>query len=319
MTLKEKKYQNNYTLAGVSALMYNIELDRLFDPSNSYSVFPEYDKLTDVGFEWKQTSQSQWTKVSIVKYRNNKGYVASRLNINNGSTGDTSMGDNYKCIMYSTAQVNKTFPCRIMITNLGAGQTYDIRSYYTNNGTTTYYNQTSQKLLTGRGNISFNTPTFTSAATENVSEDTLNEFKNKIVEAAAQTSEIFGMWYNNFNKTVDIIIDYDTSSNWAAKAGQDSNEVTFNSHYTSETTDQIRSVLIHELGHVYMKIDNNNPKGTYKDKIIKFMEFATDSPYAMWKWQGKHCYPIISSNRYQYVDDCLVVYAYSLSRQIYDT
>lgn len=315
MIITNKKYPDNYTLAGVTAFMYNIDVKDFFDPSNNFNVYSQYSNLTDVGFEWKKSSDSTWTKVSVINDKTHQGGKIRTIDeINNGSSYDSDMGDRYKCIRYSPFEP-KTYPVRVMVMNLQASTGYNVRSYYTLGETKTTYNEKSVTTMGGRSTINFSTPQISDEARANVDADELQAYVDKVTQACNLTKEIFTMFYSGLSVTITVKIEYD-SGYWAAKAGQNQNRIDFNANYRSESLDSTRSVVIHELGHNFMKIDYNRPSATYKDKMIKFMEFATDCPYATWRWLSKHCYPIISSARYNYIDDCLVTYAYCLSQQM---
>lgn len=312
-----KKYPNNYTLAGAAAFMYNVDLYQFFDISNNKKTYSQYSTLSDIGFEWKGSSQSQWTSVSVRnEMTSSDGYIKNLNYINNGSSSDINMGDKYKCVRYSPLG-DKIYPIRIMIMGLSPSTTYNIRSYYVLNGVKTTYNEYSVTTLGNKSTVNFSTPQCDSAVTANVSEEELSAYLDKVEEACSQAKQVFEMFYNNYNKTITIKVEYDQNGG-AARAGTGIEQIVFNGFYRTESIEGMRSVVIHELGHVLMNIDTPKSKQAYKDKKTKFMEFATDCPYADWKWLGKHCYPIISSNRYSFIDDCVVVSAYNLSKQIND-
>lgn len=316
MIITNKKYPDNYTLAGVTAFMYNIDVKDFFDPSNNFNVYSQYSNLTDAGFEWKKSSDSTWTKVSVINDRTHQGGKIGNINeINNGDSYDSDMGDRYRCIRYSPFEP-KTYPVRVMVMDLQPSTGYNVRSYYMLGETKTTYNEKSVTTMGGRSTINFSTPQVSDEATEKVDATELQEYVDKVTQACNLTKDIFTMFYSGLSVTISVKILYDANGSWAAKAGYGNNTIEFNANARSESLDGIRSVVIHELGHNFMRIDNNNPSSTYKDKIIKFMEFATDCPYATWRWLSRHCYPIISSARYDYIDDCLVVYAYCLSQQM---
>jgi len=305
----EKKYPDNHILAGSRGLLYNIHLNRFFELDGN--IKPEFsEKITDIGFEWKNASSETWTSVSIKETANT--YISVLSDIKDNSI----MGNEYMCKRYASTQKSGIYPSRILIRNLTSGNTYNVRSYYIISNNKTYYNQQTTTLISTTNTISFGQPTYTSAATSNVSESALQTLSNKLVQAAASVADIYNM-FTTFSKQYKIVIGYSSTGGWVAQANKNTNTLTYNAYYrTVETTTQMRSTIIHELAHINMKLDKNSPSETYRDKIIKFMEFATNMPHAMWIWQSEHNYPVISSATYGYTDDCLVVAACELSKQI---
>lgn len=306
---RQKKFSNNHILAGATALFYNVHLDTFFETDKSVKT-DFVNKITDIGFEWKLSSSQSWTSVSL-----KVGSLSYFTSLNQVNDGGSEMPDGYMCQRYTSYENTGVYPTRVMIKNLSPGLSYDVRSYYITDGTKKYYNAQSTTLLSHSSQLVIEDPTYSTSATENVSEEDLEEFTNRIVQACSMAVEMYALFTSLFDRTMTLKIDYDATGNWAARAGGSS--IDYNAAFRSESLDGVRSVLVHELAHNNMVNDHNVPNATYKDKIIKFMEFATNAPYAMWKWQGSHCYPVISSNRYSYIDDCLVVAACELSRNMY--
>lgn len=304
----EKKYPNNHILAGSRALLYNVHLNLFFETNgNIKSEFA--DKITDIGFEWKEDSSENWISVSL------KGTSETYISILSDIKSSGSISTNYMCKRYDSTEKSGIYPTRVLIKNLTTGNTYNVRSYYVVSDNKTYYNPQTETLITSTGTVSFAEPTTTSAARTNVTETTLENFVNKIKQAAEKVVEIYNM-FTTLTKQYKITIDYTSTGGWLAYANKNTNTLIYNAYYRSETTGQSRSTIIHELAHIDMKLDKNKPSASYKDKIIKFMEFATNMPYAVWIWQDAHNYPVISSATYDYMDDCLVVAAGELSKQI---
>lgn len=304
---KDKKFSNNYALAGVTALMYNVHMDMFFNTNDS--IKEEFNNvIKDIGFQWKEASSSNWIVFSL-----KTATLTYIKNLNNLILNDEERNDGYMFGHYSDNAIAGVYPIRVLIKNLMSGGVYNLRSYYTTDEGTNYYNDQTITLLTNGSTMHFSEPNISSSATENVSEQELQDFTNRCAESCNLVQEIYSMFFCDYTTEIKLAIDYDSGGNWAAKAG--GNNVTFNSAYRSESVYGVRSVLVHEMAHNTMFKDFNNPNPTYKDKIIKFMEFATNAPYAMWKWQSAHNYPVISSARYGFMDDCLVVAACQLSKQ----
>lgn len=305
MLYTEKKYPNNYAWPGAKALMYNVELANFFNANGRLKSEFSYS-LIDIGFEWKPTSSQNWTSVSL---KNVEDTYISILD----DVKEYDEDGEYPCIRYTITENSGIYPIRVIIKNLTPNTSYDLRSYYEVEEVKNYYNQQTISTLEFESDITFSELHITQSAIDNVDEQELEDFKNRILTAKTAVLEIYDMFYASDESEYNVSIDY-SNGNWAATGGGGS--VTFNARFRSETTEQIRSVFIHELAHCDMRIDNNRPSDTYKNKIIKFMEFATNIPHAMWKWQGAHNYPVISSQRYGFLDDCLVIAACELSKEI---
>lgn len=303
----EKKYPNNHILAGSRGILYNVQMDNIFKvDGNIKAEFSE--SITDIGFEWKLSSSETWTSVSIKKTTNT--YISVLSDVKNNDI----IGTEYMFKRYDSTQKSGVYPTRVLIRNLTSGSSYDVRSYYTTSQGKTHYNPQTATLISTSNTISFLEPTYTTAATTNLSESTLQNISSKLTQAAEKVVEIYNM-FATFSKQYKLVIGYSSTGGWIAKAN--SNTVTYNGYFkNTETVAQMRSTIIHELAHINMKLDKNSPSETYRDKIIKFMEFATNMPHAMWIWQSEHNYPVISSATYGYTDDCLVVAACELSKQI---
>lgn len=309
----EKLYPNNYAWAGRTALMYNVFLDDLFDIGVSYTTSntqcttkSSFSSLTDVGFEYKKSSDSAYTRVSVVKdsYKGrtiaNLDYIGGTVTWNsnlNTYVEDIDAGDNIKMRRYNV-QYNHIYPCRVMIMGLEPGVSYDLRRYYiANNVLHTDYEQTIT-LLSGTNTIVCNGFTFDSAPSERQ--------KQNLQDGVNQAIVIMDMWFTGLEWTFTVKTIWDDVP-WSAKRS-----MRYNSKYAYDwggSADSARTITIHEQAHNYMVATYNN-----SDKIIKFMEFATSVPRATWKWMGEHNYPVISSNHYTYIDDCLVAAACQVTR-----
>ena len=311
----EKKFANNYALAGSKALLYNVHHDNIFNTNGK--IKDEYvNDIIDIGFEWKQSTIQTWTRVSLKK--TTKTYISSIDELKNYND---EIAEQYMCERYTSSETRGVYPTRVLIKNLMQGMTYSVRSYYISSEQTepVYYNEQTIQLFNSVSTIAFSEPNFTTSAknTDNISEEELQSFTDTVVQCCSEVAEIYKMFAPGYTTQVGLTIDYDSKGNWAASAG--SGHVTYNSAYRNESSNGVRSVLIHEMAHNFMLNEKNAPNPTYKDKIIKFMEFATNAPHAMWKWQASHNYPVISSARYTYMDDCLVVAACQLSQEMHNS
>lgn len=310
----EKLYPNNYAWAGRTALMYNVFLDDFFDISYPYTTSDSYctikstysEKLTDVGLEYKKSTDTSYTKVSVVKdaYKGriipNLSYIGG-INTWDSSTNayisDIDAGSNIVVKRYNI-KYNHIYPCRVMVTGLEQGATYDLRRYYVANNITQTDKEQSIALLSGTNTIVCNGFTFDSVPNELQ--------KNNLQSGINEAISIMDAWFTGLKWTFTVTTLWDANY-WSADSS-----MRYNSKYASDwgsSIDSARTITIHEQAHNWMVSTYNN-----QEQIIKFMEFATSVPRATWNWMGAHNYPIISSNHYTYIDDCLVAAACQLTR-----
>lgn len=296
--IKQKKFPNNFAIAGVTALMYNVHLDILFDVGSKTIKEEFYEKVSDVGFEWKEHQASEWNHASIYSSTDPLYFIYW---INDGSVHSY---DNYmyKSYNYSNNYDYVVYPTRVIIKNLQKNTSYDLRSYYVCEGNTVYYNAQTITTLSQESNISFKAPVYDSSMDGKTYDKDLIE--NNLRQVEEIVSKIYNMFFYGNNTQYDIIIK--ANVNYAAAAA--GTEITYNYTTLQGYMETIRSTTIHELAHCNMNGDITS-SDDYKDNIIKFMEFATNAPYAIWKWMAGHNYPVISSESYDYMDDCLVVAA----------
>lgn len=295
--IKQKKFPNNFAIAGVTALMYNVHLDILFDVGSKTIKEEFYEKVSDVGFEWKEHQASEWNHASIYSSTDPLYFIYWVKD------GRVHTYDNYMYKGYGhDDNFNYTvYPVRVLIKHLQKNTSYDLRSYYVCEGNTVYYNAQTITTLSQESNISFKTPVYDSSMDGKTYDKDLIE--NNLRQVEEIVSEIYNMFFYGNNTQYDIIIKADVA--YAAAAS--GTRITYNYITLQGYMEDIRSCTIHELAHCNMKGDTMSDD--YKDNIIKFMEFATNAPYAIWKWMAGHNYPVISSESYDYMDDCLVVAA----------
>lgn len=310
----EKLYPNNYAWAGRTALMYNVFLDDLFDIDTPYTTADRLcpiksafsGVLTDVGLEYKKSSDSTYTRISVVKDAYKGRTIAALDYIGGTATWNTSLntyvedidaGNNIKMRRYSV-HYNHIYPCRVMIMGLEPGVSYDLRRYFVVDDTShTDYEQTIA-LLSGTNKIECTGFTFDSHTSQGQGQN--------LQEGVNQAIAIMDMWFTGLKWSFAVVTIWDEQS-WSAESS-----MRYNSKYAHDwggSVDNARTITIHEQAHNKMVSTYSN-----SNQIIKFMEFATSVPGATWKWMGTHNYPIISSNHYTYIDDCLVAAACQLTR-----
>ena len=301
----EKKYPNNWIWPGVTALMYNVDLSKYFDWDDSISegvLKSNYiNSLSDVGFQWKISSASSWTTISLKRtsstYINDyfadlKGYA---VEFEGQYAFDIGFGVNGIVV-----------PTTVVIMELSSNTSYDVRMYGTVNGTTSYYNSQTVKTLEATNTIDYDEIEFDDEASD--------EFKEFLPQALDAAVDVLKMFYNGNDWHIIPKTEHVPGVSWVAYKMPNNDEIVFNSANSYTDIDFWRTVTIHEMGHksnLFVE-DGNNPEQGYYDYIMKFMEFATGMGQAMWRWQGAHNYPIISSATYPFVKDCKVVAAFQL-------
>lgn len=312
-------FENNYAYAGTTAIIYNLEIDvNNFDFSvamdpNSYGVdkitLPSTSKLTELGIEYKKESDSNWN-ILVIVYEN-------KLNsIKNGSNAKTIIGtqetDDYVISPpIGIAETNFISPIRIVIKNLEQSTTYNIRSYYIDNNVKYYYNVCSVTTMQTQD------ITYVCTAVTGGTEEQNEQLRTTI------------------NKTCDIYNSM-TSFNRAKAPGDYLGSKTGGS-FTATIDSTLPSgagavdsmkfryassgvwMVAHEMAHNLMKnlIDESYSNKAH-DEIVKFMEFATHTENATWRWMSSHNYPVISSATYSGVYNYLVAAACQVCRSASD-
>ena len=307
---------DNYALAGTNAIMYNVDIANYF--TNDGQNYPSNNvDLTDIGFEWKESTATEWNVKSIKK--------DTSATINNASDligyGDTLEG-NYKVTRYFPTKYF-IYPLKVVIMGLSP-VSYNLRCYALIGGTKEYYNQQTISPVGNSSNITFSDyetemvdgerkyviHTDMSQEVAYYDESQFATIKSLIDEAKTACSEIYNMFFSGLQKEYKITV-YSVMAGWAAST-EGGNNININiksKALLDKKPELLRTQMIHELAHINMSMTFNNTA-----KIKKFMEFATSAENAMWKWLSSHNYPVISSASYDYVGDCLVVAACNLTK-----
>jgi len=315
------RFANNYTLAGATALMYNITLSDYFTGgNNSHDNLPiksTYSGMTDIGLRYKKSTESDFIYVSV---KNTKaGNITSTNCINNGSgehktasgsetIADSNMGSNYVCIRY-TPYKGHIYPCKVMIMGLDVNTSYDIEGYYKLGGDPIGFHSQTISTLATSANMSYPTLIWGSE----VPADVKASLEQKFTNAVNATVDCINMWHaTSVSFSPSVRYENSTSSaNDAYSMNAGYNNPVSGLTAETKTENSWRSTLVHELAHNQIPVNLNIP-----DKLVKFMEFATDIEGAEWKWMGNvsgiHNYPVISSAEYTFIEDCLVVAACQL-------
>lgn len=260
------KFDNNFAWAGINIILYNVWIDNLYTgPSDNLA---KKINFTDIGFEYKATSSSNWEIISI------SGMDSDwTVPIDSKSTSTISFDNIDLCGIINTT--NRLHPYLVAIKMLTPNKSYDIRSYYKVGNTVTYYNaQTITTLTDENQNIDW---------VKGTGWDDYDEITQ------AEYSDCFDFIVNlvnsfcNYKQTVTFNIGSPVSGVAAQTSGY---EITAAPKYAN-----YKGILLHELGHIVTQ------RWTTDDDIIKFMEWASHIPYAKWRWQDGHCYPMLSPSQ----------------------
>lgn len=289
----------DYAIANKTSIMYKYKFSigtngicdniSLSSSTVGYHFNTNYP-IEEIGIYYYTTNQVNKT---ILPMRN---ITFSNLYIGVSTKSVTDGNISYKSRIVLTA------PIFVLIKGLTENTVYHVGAYYKIGTTYTYFNETAvttkpasdTKLVFSRIDIDTNIP---STYKENA-----DTYKANLKEILPIVTDIFND-ATNVNRTYVATVKYD-AYNWAAD-----NNMNFNCHYV-DSGDTLRSIIIHELEHNHF--NSHMIQSDYLSKYeyaIKFMEFATDCEGASWGQIYLHYYPIISSARYDYVDDYLVAMA----------
>lgn len=326
--IQEKKFPNNFAYPGTNALMYNVFLTEFLTNNGSF-VDESFDgHITDIGLEWKRSDSDEWNEVSL-KFPSSGDYFFSFQDFIFGNSENMSrysdvygyerqIDDNYRCQMYFGNYSMSIHPVRVLIKHLDNNTSYDLRSYYTldYNDKHTYNSQTISTL--GQGlRLTYDISVNDVVWDYHVTQEQIDEYIVKLQNSVNDFIEILEMFfpedgYTGVSTEHYIELYYSASGEAATASG---NGLRINIYYSLRDNYDFRgmtSIITHEEGHNIMEsgYDSIDYPTEEMDKIIKMMEFATNSPYAGWKWLGGHNYPLISSSKYPYLDNCVIVCGY---------
>lgn len=298
-------FENNYAWPGTTAIIYNLELDKDFlefylaNPSNttkSKILLPANSTLCDIGIDYKKESDTEWTGFSIFDDTVINS-VKNNTSAENAINSAKSRYDKNKYIVSAPigyAELNFICPLKVVIKNLEEGTTYDIRSYCFKDNwkTCIYFNECKVTTFT-RQDIYYEC---TGASGGNDSQNTslmnkINEgceIVNAMTDFKRSTAPYDSCGSRNGGQ---FTVKYDSTMY--------SRGIAADSSMTFGSTSPNVSTILHEMAHNLMKdlIDERKNEEAY-NKIVKFMEFATHSPKATWRWISSHNYPVISSASY---------------------
>lgn len=231
--------------------------------------------------------------------------------------------------------VPRLMPYRVVILGLTPGTRYIISSYYKKAGVADpiTFNAVDIQTMTP-GDIEYNC---TEVLDYRVNQDPNKEPPMSVIKSVKMEIKQVCAIFNSMTaftraKSGNDALNSKNGGSFTAKAGGlNVNEVAG----TSEMQFSMYSIYVvtHEMAHNLMYIwnTNNRIKGdckyeitpyiencedsnaaiaaTVNAKIKTFMEFATNVPNLVWRWQDDHNYPMISSMNYSLVDNFIVAAA----------
>lgn len=283
------KYLNNHLVIGTTAVLYNVDISIFFDSQGRLKENFE-NNLYDVGVRYKKIDEQVYKDFSILE----ESPVRTTDSFKGDTDENTYETDTYLIQRYKPYDYQQStfiYPCRVLIKELESDTLYVIESYYVDDNGVHFYNEQSFQTLADTSNITFDEIRVESSVPEEIKQECVTLVSTVLKEL----NDIFKMFCPvtaHFSPSI-----YYAKNGIAADSG-----MSFNAYYFEG--DNTRSVAVHEMAHNFLDENFAN-----EEEITKFMEFATGVEEATWKWCGKHNYPIISSARYSYIDDCLVAAA----------
>lgn len=289
------KDSNNYAIANRTTILYKLRFGSICETitEDTYAVnyyFASGYNVTEIGVYYYTTNVASKTRIPVTEATYNDG---TYCNIN------TRIDKND--IITSKVRLTPTYPIFFLITNVNPSTIYHIGGYCKLSDNSYY--EWNEVTVTTRGdvtnNIIFN-PVTTDVTSEHQEE--ADKYKAALDIAFPIVKAMFDDAADNISNTFTPKVIW-TSQNYAAVGVN-----IFNCKFFSES-EVYRSTIVHEMEHG--TFDGRTSSGNFAtdDIAIKFMEFATDCENAAWGQIAGHYYPIISSARYDYIDDYLVVMA----------
>lgn len=280
------QYNNNYAWAGITEIMYNIELEQLLKFNEGDTIPQKKINFTDFGFGFKKQSDSKFIYISVLN--NDPLWDTS----NNKKVKIPFIVENITGALWGTDNVNGyLYPYIIMINNLTPNTSYNICSYYVINGTLTQYNSQTISTL---ANDSSKKVTWTKGDGWGLNADQENDF---IINGIDYCINIVNS-FCNINKNITISIAGGNSIGSAGSADLSTNSISFNKYATlSYGGSASREIIMHELGHLLLNQDFPS------EDSMRYMEWASHKPKAVWVWANDHCYPVIAQHIGQLCSD----------------
>lgn len=303
---------NNYAIATKTQILYKIKFpNTLFDsivigadtpyPDNrAFYYFMPGDIFTEIGvYYYKQgTSTKIRIALSEITYSQTQDYMYISTNAITTTAG----------IIYKGRKV-PTAPILVMIQNLEQSTTYHVGAYYINNGVTVDFNDVIIKTKNAaEDKFILNNPVIDPNNTDSYNQRaqnyivTLTPILNTVQSMFREATDVEG----NYNNIVSDGTDH-PGELYGAYVSNDT-EIHYNCNYNT-SAEVLRSVIIHELEHIHFHGWAASGKFATHETVIKFMELVTNCEGASWGRISVHYYPNISGDRFDLLDDWLVVMA----------
>lgn len=294
-------------IANRTSIMLKIDMSALFARCSFQIIWPpfahyvlntsgEYSDIISMGVCYYTTDSNN---VTYIPFDSTQFSISNDGTYFNGTIDSVTVGD-----LTVKSRAVPTVPLLCLLEGLSPNTTYRISGYYENSDNSKHaigYSIVTTKPPrdSEETGVVFNPCTISSTvdsshatAAQNMKEELDNNMLPVVARIYNDTTDVNRVW--------SPIVYYDTG-NWMANSG-----MYFNCNYWDNN---LKSVTIHELQHNYFKTSINSGEYETKPNAIKFMEFATDVEGATWGRISGHYYPIISSERYDYLDDYLICMA----------
>lgn len=324
------RFNNNYTICGITRIIYSIFVEDFLSTPTTFSK-----NIYEIGVEYKESSQSSWTKC-IVKTSTDPFVDLNSISGDKTTHYVHSEYDSYYSYNFPSTD-NFLYPIYVIIHNLTPNTQYNVRAYYIDdNGQQSYNEQTvtTKPRLQNRtvewGGIVIDDSVYSYYGLDKTSSDGIAkaaEITQHVQDDATMAFDIINSMVNidpqyNQNQQITFKI-LDSGNTYAGAMSPGGYLMELDIRYVN-VADTL-SIMVHELSHAYMRhedldeIYNISDLSTMSqlevapyDNIIKFMEFCTHQPLALWRWMGHHNYPVISSARYSYFYNYFVAAAWEV-------
>lgn len=290
------KDPNNYAIANRTTILYKLRFNSICESiiASPYSHTVDYYfasgyNVTEIGVYYYTTSAASKTRIPVTEAEYNDGTYCN-INI------EIDKND----IITSKVRLTPTYPIFFLITNVNPSTTYHVGGYckLLDNS----YYEWNEVTVTTKGAVT-NNLVFNPVRT-----DVSSEHQEEADRLKAILDVAFPIVKTMFDDAADNVINtFTTTVVWSMADYAAVGVSTFNCRAFSQ--DIIRSTIIHEMEHAFFLGRTSSGSFATDNLAVKFMEFATDCENASWGQIAAHYYPIISSARYDYIDDYLVVMA----------
>lgn len=289
-------YENNYYYAGTDAILYNVELDKIgfYLAYNYLSRISSNRNITEVGVNIvEQIPNGISRSYPVLTGSNQLPIIKSSHHSINSEFGIRIVSGNINNSGI-TITPNRVIPIRVVFKGLTPGSTYNIHSYYIEDGNTITFNECEVTTMLRSSNITYQC-TEVIKAQSSITDAQVQALKNNLDKACEIYNSMTAFTKANIGRSGDgsFTATIDSSLIEGANSGM---------NFRPESG---LSTCVHEMAHNLMY--PYYPDDT--SMVTKFMEFATYSENATWVWLGGHNYPVISSEQYNEVMNYFVAAA----------